>query len=669
MGLSRTNNGINAIRQPRNNDPCIPLLLAVVIVVSILLMPPLSGAERKAQPSASPLISVGPNIEVSRADDANSHDEVLIAAHPSDPSQLVGCSMVNYNRLAERKMHTAAYTSRDGGKTWALGPQIPESGDPICTFGPDGTAYFGAIGDSPSLDPVIDWHLKLYRSTDGFKTWQQVSNILTGDRPWLTFDHTHSQTRGRGYITYQSRAGILDAQEKELAVSLDLTNSSDNGSTWSLPRAYGVINAHRLAHSLPTGMAILSDGTVVISNWQSLKKSARDSQDRIAVDWPGDPGPPTCEISVVLVPPDGWQRPKTVKAADKYCSESSTTRTADSLAVDGSSGVFKDRIYVAWTDARSGHSRIMFTYSADKGETWSKPRIVDEMPGNLSYSPDSFMPTLAVNKDGVVGLSWNDRRENPDNVGYFTRFTASLDGGESWLASVRLAERPARFRQGAEGETISSYATDDGPNPPTVRIVRAPEFHGGDTAGLCADANGMFHALWVDNRDGRDQAYTSTITIRGSAVKNGDANLSSLKEVANLLAVDIKNVEYDAKRQTLTLQAGLRNKSKDNVRGRLVLRVLSVTSQAGALTITNAENGADGPGATFDFTKLVSSGGLKPNESTESKTIDFELHDVRLPSLNEKDMMKVMGLEFVSMNVAILGEDHEEHVSANDNKK
>ena len=670
MGFILTSPDINVSRRPRSNGPCVPLLLAIAIAMTVFFVPvSLSGAGEKGQRAASPWSSVGPNIEVSQADDANSHDEVLIAADPADANQLVACSMVNYNQLSERKMHTAVYSSTDGGKTWALGPQIPESGDPICAFGPDGAAYFGAIGDSPSRDPAIDWHLKLYRSTDHFKTWQQVSDILTGDRPWLAFDHTHGSTRGRGYITYQSRAGILDAQEKELAVSLDITHSSDNGSTWSLPRAYGVINAHRLAHSLPTGIATLSDGTVVVSNWQSLKKSARDSQDRPALEWPGDPGPPTCEISVVLVSPDGWQRPKTVKAADKYCSEGSTTRTVDALAVDGSSDVFKDRIYIAWTDARSGHSRIMFTYSADKGETWSKPRILDEMPGNLASSPDSFMPTLAVNKDGVVGLSWNDRRENPDNIGYFTRFTASLDGGESWLPSVRLAERPARFRQGAEGEVISSYAAEEGPNPPTVRIVRTSEFHGGDTAGLCADANGVFHALWVDNRDGRDQVYTSTVTVHGNAVKNGNADLSSLKEVANLLAFDIKNVAYDPKRQTFALQAGLRNKSKDIVRGRLVLRVLSLTSQAGAITITNAENGTDGTGATFDFTKLVSAAGLKPNESTESKTIDFELHGVRLPPVDAKDMMRGASLEFVSMDVAILGEGHEEHASTAENKR
>ena len=618
-----------------------------------------AGASEQSAGKAS--IAVGPNVEVSQADDASLHDEVLIATHPTDASQLVACSMVDMNRLSERKMHTVAYTSNDGGKTWAIGPSIPESGDPVCEFGPDGGVYFGAIGDSPSRDPAIDWHLKLYRSTDRGKTWQQVSDILTGDRPWLTFDNTSSPNHGWGYITYQSRAGVLDSQEKELAVSLDLTHSTDNGSTWSLPRAYGVINARRLYHSLPTGIALLSDGSVVISNWQSLKKSATDAQDRGAATWPGDPGPATCEIAVTIVPTDGWKRPKTVKAADKYCSEGNTTRTVDSIAVDHSSEAFKDRIYIAWADARSGHSRIMFTYSADKGETWSEPRVVDDVPPGLAHSPDNYMPTLAVSKDGVVGLSWNDRRENPDNIGYFTRFAASLDGGESWLPSVRVAEQSARFRQGAEGETITAYASgaDGSPGMPTIHIARAGEFHAGDTAGLRATADGLFHALWIDNRSGRDEVYTAAITVRGSVAKNGSADLASLVGIANSVAFDVKDVEYDTKKQIITLQGSLRNKSKDPVQGRLILRVLSLSSQAGIPRITNAENGEAGAGAVFDFSKLTPDGVLKPDQSTQPKTITFELRDVHLPPVDEKDITKALGLDFVDLDVAILGEPHE----------
>src|ERR1700730_13875763 len=117
MGFILISPNINVSRRTRSNGPRVPSLLAIAIAMTVFLLPvAASGAGDKGQRAASALSSVGPNIEVSQADDANSHDEVLIAAHPADPNQLVACSMVNYNQLAERKMHTAVYSSTDGGK-------------------------------------------------------------------------------------------------------------------------------------------------------------------------------------------------------------------------------------------------------------------------------------------------------------------------------------------------------------------------------------------------------------------------------------------------------------------------------------------------------------------------------------------------------------------------
>jgi len=39
-------------------------------------------------------------------------------------------------------------------------------------------------------------------------------------------------------------------------------------------------------------------------------------------------------------------------------------------------------------------------------------------------------------------------------------------------------------------------------------------FMGGDTAGLAADASGIFHAAWVDNRSGVPQMWTAAISVR-----------------------------------------------------------------------------------------------------------------------------------------------------------
>jgi hypothetical protein len=103
------------------------------------------------------------------------------------------------------------------------------------------------------------------------------------------------------------------------------------------------------------------------------------------------------------------------------------------------------------------------------------------------------MPAVAVNRDGVVGVSWYDRRDNADNLGYWPRFSASLDGGAMFLSSVRVSTAPNLVM-----------------DPKETRL------NGGDTAGLAADAAGVFHPVWIDNRTGTHQVWTTPVTVRGT---------------------------------------------------------------------------------------------------------------------------------------------------------
>jgi len=99
------------------------------------------------------------------------------------------------------------------------------------------------------------------------------------------------------------------------------------------------------------------------------------------------------------------------------------------------------------------------------------------------------MPVVAVNRRGVVGVSWYDRRDNADNLGYYVMFAASVDGGRTWLPSVRVS--------------AAAHVADDDTRK-----------NSGDTAGLAADADGVFHPVWIDNRTGIPQMWTTTVTIR-----------------------------------------------------------------------------------------------------------------------------------------------------------
>jgi hypothetical protein len=168
-----------------------------------------------------------------------------------------------------------------------------------------------------------------------------------------------------------------------------------------------------------------------------------------------------------------------------------------SLAVDANSARFRDRAYVVWTDFATGRGQIRIAHSTDGGATWSVPRFVNDdslAAVRAGGGPDHFMATVAVNKDGVVGVLWYDRRDANDNLAYYARFAASFDGGLTFSPSVRVSGAPND--PGAQRDRQAFLAT------------------GGDTAGLTAAADGRFHAVWIDNRTGIQQVWTAAISVK-----------------------------------------------------------------------------------------------------------------------------------------------------------
>jgi hypothetical protein len=368
------------------------------------------------------------------------------------------------------------------------------------------------------------------------------------------------------------------------------------------------------------------------------------------------PGPAPCEITVTLVPPDRWRRAKTVKAAEKYCAEGATTRVADSMAIDTRGAVFQDRIYIAWTGNRDGAARILFTLSRDRGATWTRPRQVDDLPASvargLKHKPDNFMAQLAVNSQGVVGLSWHDRRESPDNIGYHVRFRASLDGGETWLPSVRVSEQPARYGAG-ERPLVSAWAgpgTEAG-DPVSVGIRGRGEFHAGDTGGIDADANGVFRVLWVDNRSGVDQLYTAPVTVIGKAVKYGNPELGELEDVSGKVVVELSDVAFDASSRTVTVEVLVRNPTKIPLSGPLIARIVSLESDFG-VPVLLGEGPSKGVGALVDFTPTLQSDSVGPNQASGRKTLRFRLDDFQAPHGQSPD--EALRSKYVTFDLQVL---------------
>jgi hypothetical protein len=108
------------------------------------------------------------------------------------------------------------------------------------------------------------------------------------------------------------------------------------------------------------------------------------------------------------------------------------------IAIDNSSGRDSGRLYVAdYTYA--AHMEVEFALSRDGGLSWSRPVGV----AGPSATHDQFFPWLNVSNDGVVGVTWMDRRNDPLNVSYEEFGAVSTDGGKTFSTNYQLAPQPS----------------------------------------------------------------------------------------------------------------------------------------------------------------------------------------------------------------------------------
>jgi hypothetical protein len=144
------------------------------------------------------------------------------------------------------------------------------------------------------------------------------------------------------------------------------------------------------------------------------------------------------------------------------------------------------------------------------GRTFSVPLLVTDVCSRsfsqlgVDASPGRpgpvHNPIIAVNRRGVVAISWYDAREDPRSYRDSFRcqhvyFAASLDGGSTVLPDVKVS------------------SAENCPDTPANGEAGARWKAGGDYHGLAAAADGRFHLLWADSREGIYQLRTAHVEI------------------------------------------------------------------------------------------------------------------------------------------------------------
>ena len=93
------------------------------------------------------------------------------------------------------------------------------------------------------------------------------------------------------------------------------------------------------------------------------------------------------------------------------------------------------------------------------------------------------VPSVAINKEGVVAISWVDAQHSNDQKSYDLYVAISKDGGSSFQKPVRITSQSSNPRTSQNGDVANKFQP------------------GGHYMGLTAGADGCFYLAWSDSSD------------------------------------------------------------------------------------------------------------------------------------------------------------------------
>ena len=626
------------------------------------LMP---AAVHLAAPLAAPLaaqtpeVVVGPNLRVG----PGQFNEPWIAASPENPDFLIAVTQTGGQSFPDPTValtlstrSNAAFLSRDGGVSWesvALPGDEPGAFDPMVVPGPDGRMWIlycyvgantmgGLLPDQPVRD---DGTIMVWSTDDEGATWvgpARLRSPVPPDHARIAADWSDGPRRGRLYVVWND---VRDSFIRD-DFQLFLHTLDDGGATVSEPKLLATIPGGKLVATEPV---VLSDGTLLVTFYQYFfpLTDEKNAEMPFFTMRSEDGGETFTEPEVAFrIGNHSWPHAQT---------EMTSAFTLPIVAWDRTGGRHGDNIYVVWDQvsggdgASSATSDIWLRRSTDGGHGWSDAMRLNDNDPPAPGTPldDRMIPVVEVNRDGVVGVAWYDRRRDETRRCWELFFTSSSDGGETFGANVPVASAPSCPPPSqAPVARVHNVATDPDAKELTeeeiaqmdlmqrMTIVMAEqsraarEHYFGDLGharlevsfdnargnqpghylGLTGDANGVFHPLWISRRNGIDELFTTTVELVAEVPA---APAGEETDVTGALLVVTGPVTYDAAGGTATVELRLRNVSDGIVHGPVRLR---------------AEGEGDDEGREWSFAGRMGShdmlppGGLSEPVKVEVKT-------------------------------------------------
>jgi hypothetical protein len=559
--------------------------------------------------SQVPGIAVSAGTQISADNPKSPHAESFLAINPKKSTNWIATSIV----VESGHSHTSVYATLDGGRTWQRGKmrsgddKMFKGLDPVVYFDPTGTALYGTLQGTPI-------GFLLSRSSDGGLNWEDPVTVPGGtyDREYLAFDSSEGKFKGRMYL-----GGTIDLAEAngKRHNAIAIVFSQDGGRTFSPGRVFASLEKDEEMFVM-ADLLVTSDGKLVIpfSTYKIDRSKAKDSPIEGSL-W-------------TLVSEDGGltflpatRGPSRSRGAGFRSVQSDAAPRA---AIDASTGRYHDRIYLAWADFDGKKYVVKSSYSNDLGKRWSTPAVVND---NLNES-EPANPTVAVNVDGVVTIIFNDRRDDPKNSCYRLYAAVSLDGGETFLPNLKASEK-ATCPQAPANWQIDAFSFLDLPldlaseqRRPAISMSGVPTRwpNGGDTQGLVAGSDGVFHAAWINGETGVMQLWSKDLGVdRKSALQSAFAN--PRKDLSRDLVLDVSAPSVDFGEHALTLRVRLENPLPVAVQGPFTVVLEDVESFLKDLKVVNAVNSMPAKGAAWNFGNRKE---LEPKQKSDEKEFRWE---------------------------------------------
>ena len=432
--------------------------------------------------AAPPRIVAGEAVCVSGDRPGAPHVEPFLAAHPADPDLLFGAAVTlpDGGRGRDRgdgieRTGVAGFRSLDGGHAWARIPFAQCLVDPWVSFGRGRDLYLACQARGGAV--------AVFRSPDGGRTWRRPVRVSGGgggaaDHPILAVDRSEGPRGGTVYVTFAQLLPVA-APDRKPRFGTAVASSRDGGRSFSAP----AFLRHKGLNQQPFDATVLADGTLVLlfMDYASFERplARRQAWAARSVD-----GGRSFSIAALPFEPPGGLTPVPL-AADPAAAH-------------------RGRLYlaVAGLEPREAGGALAVLRSDDGGASWQRSarsaRLASDVavaPGPLAACRRRWTPAIAVSAAGIVGLAWYDTGRDPRGECFDVDFSASVDGGRTFLAAVRVTP-----------EMSCPPAGQD-------RAVAARWPFGGDYSGLAATADGRFRVFWSGSRSGVSQVWTAAVEV------------------------------------------------------------------------------------------------------------------------------------------------------------